>query len=1343
MNRDSDLPLHLFQVLEEEYQSLHGSLPDGPATVHVPDRRALDRQDCPPDGAADQDCVWREVRAAREWGFLPGHVKDPVLLAALLVPRDEPEFDRIPPDLAQLLPSFDLARENLKRYVYGQIDHALILELIALPAEDGRRAVPPELERRLESSLNGLLDDRRLYHPDRFAQAWLGPAGRALIALRERHGEFRRGDDLPHFNRLLLEDAFPELEKIQTVRLAAICRRLHEARPVALSLSGGGIRSGTFALGLLQGLARHDLLKEFDYLSTVSGGGYIGSWLTAWLHRHPEGLAGVTRDLANCPPAGKIDPEPPPLLYLRQFSNFITPKVGLLTADTWAFVGIYLRNLLLNWMVVVPLLLAALLAPRLLVAATLAQPESPAAWFQIPYTGYNFHGRHAFLTLGFLLGVWAFAYVDFNRPGLRQLLWEKSRYWRARSDQGGFIRWCLGPLLAAAVLLTVHFAWSSEIRERVRSVRAFLVFAVVFGLCGWLVSSIVLRRWSRPAAATAQKQQTNRAFHFLALLGAVLFGGLLFWALSRGDFGNPVVGYKPLPPNDAPPDYLTWQGLSSWKSEIYVCAAVPFFLLVFWGATTLFVGVSSYFAAITDEDREWWARFGAWLLIAAVVWAGFTSLVIFGPLALLESPRLLGAAGGVSGLLALLLGRSSRTPARRDEQAKGGAASKLVGSLLPVLALVFLASLLAALSLGTTYLIRGLAEKARAEQLRPAVLERLTNTPEGRLDDYFGDPGYLSPPPAPAAAPTSGHQRGQQPEPEKDGHPALTRAKLIHMNVLHHTSVWFVLGLLVVLGGAGLLLSRAINLNIFSLHGGYRNRLIRAFLGASRPPGERNPNPFTGFDAADNIPMHELRPNFLDEDDLIDPARLKAWLFATPQTAGALGRPPHPATLKVSASIAARLEQVGAAGEGASQELLTALRTDLNKLLADARLFEEFDAEFMRAGRARRIRERVFPAGAPGARDAGRLRSDYRILLNRLVLEQAYAGLVKEAKYPPPPYKLLHVVNTSLNLVGGDNLAWQQRKAEPFSISPLHCGCFRLGYRESRDYGGHDTGGISIGTAAAISGAAASSNMGYYTTSPVISLLLTLFNVRLGWWLGNPGPAGRATYRDRAPRNSVTPVISEAFGMTDDRNEYVYLTDGGHFENLALYEMVLRRCRVIVCSDGAQDEEYRFGDLGNAVRKIRIDLGIPIEFTRVPIYAGPPDPEKEGGGFYWAVGKIRYSCVDRGAPDGVLVYVKPAVYGDEPRDILEYKKSFPAFPHQSTGDQFFDEPQFESYRALGSHVMDELCGEGTAAMDVRDLVNNAYERLIEKGDDRPAADPGLEGWLKGWLYNYDRPPGRP
>jgi hypothetical protein len=98
----------------------------------------------------------------------------------------------------------------------------------------------------------------------------------------------------------------------------------------------------------------------------------------------------------------------------------------------------------------------------------------------------------------------------------------------------------------------------------------------------------------------------------------------------------------------------------------------------------------------------------------------------------------------------------------------------------------------------------------------------------------------------------------------------------------------------------------------------------------------------------------------------------------------------------------------------------------------------------------------------------------------------------------------------------------------------------------------------------------------------------------------------------------------------------------------AFYEMVLRRCQVIVVSDGAQDEDYHFTDLGNAVRKIRIDLGVPIEFASVPIYAESPAP---GKGMYWAIAKVRYSCIDGPEVKTACSYIKPAVYGNEPRDV--------------------------------------------------------------------------------------------
>jgi hypothetical protein len=125
------------------------------------------------------------------------------------------------------------------------------------------------------------------------------------------------------------------------------------------------------------------------------------------------------------------------------------------------------------------------------------------------------------------------------------------------------------------------------------------------------------------------------------------------------------------------------------------------------------------------------------------------------------------------------------------------------------------------------------------------------------------------------------------------------------------------------------------------------------------------------------------------------------------------------------------------------------------------------------------------------------------------------------------------------------------------------------------------------------------------------------------------------------------------------------------------------------------------------VRKIRIDFGIPIEFGKMGIYSRSQIDAGKDPGHHCAIGRIRYSVVDgSAAPDGVIVYVKPACYGDEPRDIYEYFKRSETFPHESTADQFFSESQFENYRMLGAHTLEKLsadCG-GDFPRFVRDIV---------------------------------------
>jgi hypothetical protein len=250
---------------------------------------------------------------------------------------------------------------------------------------------------------------------------------------------------------------------------------------------------------------------------------------------------------------------------------------------------------------------------------------------------------------------------------------------------------------------------------------------------------------------------------------------------------------------------------------------------------------------------------------------------------------------------------------------------------------------------------------------------------------------------------------------------------------------------------------------------------------------------------------------------------------------------------------------------------------------------------------------------------------------------------------------------------------------------------------------------LTIGTAMAISGAAASPNMGYHS-SPVLSFLLTLFNARLGWWLGTPGKYGQETYKLESPAFALQPLLAEAFGRTDRTHPYVYASDGGHFENLGLYEMVRRRCRFILVVDAGADPACSYEDLSGAIRKVRSDMGISIEVpdeAQRGIFSRSNTPVHQHGGRppelrIAFLGTIRYSDVDakespltaavRQKYDGVLVYIKPAFYNTkEPLDVVNYANTHTTFPHETTADQFFSESQFESYRALGLFAVGRMC----------------------------------------------------
>jgi hypothetical protein len=651
--------------------------------------------------------------------------------------------------------------------------------------------------------------------------------------------------------------------------------------------------------------------------------------------------------------------------------------------------------------------------------------------------------------------------------------------------------------------------------------------------------------------------------YFLGFGIALNLLGFLFWAvLSRSSTKNKLREFVMVVIGGAVGGCLMYLAstasffVSEGKIEMetYTTFAVPLLLSTFVLSAILFNGLISFWT--TDSDREWWSRSDAWILIAVFGWVAISALVIFGPIGLGRLEAYAASVGGLSGLITILLGRSPDTASNESQKEKEKASwpVRLKKFALKLAAPIFAVFLLILIALVVTILIELLDGSAFAKW----------------LSDRFS--------------------LGLNLNLESDPLPAGLHDKYNHLAVIYRTPLWLVVGIAVVLVLVSCGMALFVNINRFSLHSMYRNRLIRAYLGASNP--DRKPNKFTGFDPRDNIRMHKLWP----------------------------------------------------------------------KTQAD--------------------KQRT---------------------------------------------KLFHVINMALNLVHGENLAWQERKAESFTASPLHAGNYSVGYRSSEHYGGRG-GGISLGTALAISGAAASPNMGY-NSSTFITFLMTLFNARLGWWLGNPGPAGNGTYYLEGPYFALKPLIAETLGLTDDKNDYVYLSDGGHFENLGLYEMVLRRCHFIVVSDGSQDDEATFSSLGNAVRKIRIDLGIPIDFND-PMCIYSRNPERKGK--YCAIGKIRYSCVDGAGTDGILVYIKPAFYGDEPRDIFEYARANSLFPHESTADQFFTESQFESYRMLGSYIMEQLCPEGSMSQELNDFLSSCVKYLYP--DALPSAHVSkTPDWLNEWL----------
>jgi hypothetical protein len=298
------------------------------------------------------------------------------------------------------------------------------------------------------------------------------------------------------------------------------------------------------------------------------------------------------------------------------------------------------------------------------------------------------------------------------------------------------------------------------------------------------------------------------------------------------------------------------------------------------------------------------------------------------------------------------------------------------------------------------------------------------------------------------------------------------------------------------------------------------------------------------------------------------------------------------------------------------------------------------------------------------------------------------------AEITPAVKRPLHILNIALNVTGGEELAWQQRQARSFTVSCLHAGYQHRSpaYQPSSRY---TNGGITLGGAISISGAAATPNMGYHTSKP-LTFLMSVFNVRLGAWLPNPAYDNAELIAHDNPDSPLV-LLWETLGLTGTGEKWVYLSDGGHFENLALYEMLRRQCKLIVVSDASADPEYKFEDLSNAIQKARVDLGATITFVSPPKLHN----ERDKPGRHCAMLRVQYGS----GKAGLILYIKPAFSGIEAvvsRDVYNYAVEHKSFPQQPTSDQFFDEMQFESYRRLGEQSI-EVITEGWTGQDLQSL----------------------------------------
>lgn len=894
-----------------------------------------------------------------------------------------------------------------------------------------------------------------------------------------------------------------------------------------LALSGGGIRSATFALGVLQALHARGVLPVFDYLSTVSGGGFTGGWWTAWLCRHKRATlfpADEKIEPQRAPDyvaatAGKarlressLNAASDPIHHLRLFSNYLTPRKGLFSSDSWRTVAVVSRNLLTTWLVLVPILFAAVLAGQVLLFALQSADKTTGDRKAIYESHPFFVERPAPLTplippQAGTMRASEQARKDYDRKYAEfikasEVHAEQSKlHGQALSGRLALAGWVIGAVWLAGIVMGTAWFLTLESEHGLRwlafsalALGAFVVFAIS-------AASVSLGNAPWPTFAAARDFVTTP--RFLILVAVALIPIWSLWRALRPGSGDPLEVRR----NHLVREHGRW--------------------LIAFSVVTLTITISWFGHEIVDylrdQDRttltDYIARIAGWLAgLLAILGAAFTAFKAAPSggteAGAKEKPwlasRLIFAL--TPPLFLLVLGVLCAWAARHVlMKINPSHPSALVGA---IVAGTLVAAVIMFVELRDYRLTRALFHLARARQLFVGVV--------------------------------------------------IVLALLVTFHVLLPDS-WVVVDMSVALLGAVLAwvitLGWMIDPNALSLHLLYRSRLVRAYLGASNEKRK---------DRAAEI------SDAVSDDDIT-------------------------------------LSEIDTCARGG-------------------------------------------------------------------------------------PY---HLVNTTLNLVGGRDLVTAQRSAASFTFSRKYCGSARTGYRPTSEYMSNQ---LTLGTVVAVSGAAASPNMGSITPTASQAMLMTLFNVRLGFWLPTPN---KEVWQSAQARLWPYYMLREFLSQTNDTATYCYLTDGGHFDNTGLHALVERGCRFIVVVDDGADPKPCFEDMGNAIRRCRIDFGAEICFE-----VGGFTRSKDTGYATrrFAIGTVRYSAAHARAlrwrwdatgapPTGVIVWLKPTLRGDEPADVRQYALENFAFPQHPTADQWFGESQFESYRKLGQFTAEQVF----AALDGVDL----------------------------------------